>query len=322
MSALVHAIIFLASIGIVWFFAGVLVESVSRIARRNCQTGFFTAFFVLGFLTSISELSVAFTSGLAGVPGVSVGNLIGASFVLLLLVVPALAVFGRGIRLNAAITRQVLMLLLGTIALPALLVLDGNLTRTEGLLALLSYGTVAFALYRARVPVRACTPTPHEMARIRSVAAELGRVALGAAAIFAAAYFLVEQTVYFASLLSVPNSLIGLLLLSLGTNIPELVIAARAILRKRADIAFGDYLGSAAMNTLIFGLLAVGAGPFRVEASEFIMTGALLLGGLVLLYVFAMSGRVVSRREGAVLLMLYAIFIAVQCYNVARFAGS
>lgn len=316
MAAIVHVIIFLASLAIVWFFAGVLVESVSRIARRNCHTGFFTAFFILGFLTSISEFSVALNSSLAGVPGVSAGNLIGASFVLLLLVVPLLAVLGRGIRLNKAVSPKILILLLLTIALPALLVLDGNVTRVEGILAMLAYATVAFALYRSREPIRACEPEGDEIARVRSLFVELGRILVGAVAIFAAAYFLVEQTVYFASFLNVPSSLIGLLLLSLGTNIPELVIAARAILSRKSDVAFGDYLGSAAMNTFAFGLLAATAGSFVVEASEFIIAAVLLASGLALLYRFARSGRVVTRREGMILLAFYLAFLAVQFYNL------
>ena len=143
MDTLVHLLIFIVSIGIVWFFADVLIQAVSRISRRYCKSGFFTAFFILGFLTSISELSVAVNAHAALVPGVSVGNLIGASFVLLLFIVPMLALLGKGIRLNAAASKGTLALMLGAIGLPALLVIDGTVTRTEGLLAILIYATKA-----------------------------------------------------------------------------------------------------------------------------------------------------------------------------------
>lgn len=322
MDAFVHVVIFFASIGIIWFFAGSLVEAVSRISRRYCKSGFLTAFFILGFLTSISEFSVATNSALAGVPGVSVGNLIGASLVILLFIVPLLAIAGKGIRLNEAISKKLLALILLAVVLPVLLVLDGDVTPTEGLLALLAYGTVAYALYRKREPIRSCDPDEVGVIEgVRLTVSDGTRIVLGGIVIFIAAHFLVEQAVYFASALSIPNSLVGLVMLSLGTNVPEIVIALRSILRGRSDIAFGDYLGSAAMNTLIFGGLALASGTFMVEASEFIMTAALFVAGLVFLFVFASSRLTVSRKEACILLLFYVVFLALQIWNIARFAG-
>jgi cation:H+ antiporter len=323
MSALVHIIIFLISTGIVWYFAGVLVDAVGRIAKRSCRSGFFTAFFVLGFLTSISEFSVAINAGIAGVPGVSVGNLIGASFVVLLFIVPLLAIAGQGIRFNKAIPREVFLITLTAIVLPTLLVMDGNVTRTEGFFALLSYGTVAFVLFKNRTPIRTCEPVAGTfLERTRSLLLEMARVVVGAVAIFAAAHFLVEQALYFANALSVPSSLIGLILLSIGTNIPEIVIAVRSLFKQRSDIAFGDYLGSAAMNTLIFGGLAIFVGGFSIEPTQFMATALLFVSGLTLLYLFARSKLAITRGEGAFLMLFYIAFLVFQVYTLARFAGS
>lgn len=321
MDTVVHILIFLVSIGIVWFFADVLIEAVSRISRRYCKSGFFTAFFILGFLTSISEISVAVNSHLSEVPGVSAGNLIGASFVVLLFIVPLLAVLGQGIHLNGAVSKRTLALMLGAVVLPSLLVIDGNVTRTEGLLAVLAYATMAYALYRKRAPIMACDPLeePMGVSRGRAMALDVLKVIIGGVAIFAAAHFLVEQAVYFAGALSVPNSLIGLLMLSLGTNIPEIVIAFRSVFKGRSDIALGDYLGSAAMNTLVFGGLAMASGTFIVEASEFVVTTILLATGLGTLWFFARSRATISRNEGAILLLFYAAFFAIQVWNIVRF---
>ena len=323
MELFVHILIFLVAIGIIWVFAGSVVNAVSRIARRYCKSGFLTAFFVLGFITSISEFSVAANSVLEKLPQVSAGNLVGASVVILLFIVPLLAIAGKGIQLNGAISKGLLGLLLVVIALPTLLVLDGNVTRAEGLLLLLAYGAVAFTLYLKRITISACDPDENSIGeRISLTMNDVLRVVVGAVAIFFAAQFLVEESVYFATALSVPSSLIGLVLLSVGTNIPEIAIAVRSLSRGRADIAFGDYLGSAAMNTLIFGLLALLSGTFLVEASEFIMTAALFIVGLYFLYRFAVSKFTLSRTEAFVLLVFYGAFLAVQIWNVVRFAGN
>jgi cation:H+ antiporter len=256
------------------------------------------------------------------VPDIAVGNLIGASIVLLLLIVPLLALAGNNIRLNGAIDRKTLGLILAAVALPALLSIDGDVTKTEGLLAFLAYGTAAYALYRNRVSIIACEiHEERQFVAVMAVVKDLGRIVLGAIAIFAAAHFLVEQAVYFAELLSAPASLMGLILLSLGTNVPELVIAVRAIFARRADIAFGDYLGSAAMNTLIFAELAFDKGPFSLEASEFMVAAGLLAAGLLTLFIFLYIQGTLGRKQGLILILFYAAFVAMQGYAVLRFAG-
>lgn len=323
MATLVHIIIFLCSAAVVWVFAGVLIEAVNRIAKRFNKTGFLMAFFILGFLTSISEISVAANAVLAGVPGVSVGNLIGASFVILLFIVPLLALVGTGIKLKHTISKRNLLLMLAVVALPALLVIDGNVTKTEGILTILAYLAVAYLLYRqrGRTPdVGGDELAAEVLSKTHATLLDIGRIALGGAAIFLAARFLVEQAVYFAQLLTIPPSLVGLILLSIGTNVPEIVISIRSVLRNQTDIAFGDYLGSAVMNTLIFGGLALVSGTFFLESSEFIVSTVLLVLGLTCFFFFARSGYSLSRREGAILVLFYGLFLAFQIYNVVRFA--
>nr|MBP7741396.1 hypothetical protein [Candidatus Paceibacterota bacterium] len=95
--------------------------------------------------------------------------------------------------------------------------------------------------------------------------------------------------------------------------------AIRAILAKRKDIAFGDYLGSAAANVPIFGALAIFTGGFAVESSEFSVTAVLALVGFALFYFFARSHSKLTRREGMILLLFYGAFVLIQFVNIIRF---
>jgi cation:H+ antiporter len=323
MAALVSISIFLAASAVIWFFSGILIEAVVRVAERFQRSGFSVAFFVLGFLTSVSELSVAVNATINGVPHISVGNLAGASFVILLFIIPFLAVIGRGIDLKHTISRRNIAFALALAVLPVLLTIDGDITRAEGILALLAYFTLAYAIQRqGRRDKEQMEKIPKELlGRKRATFADILKIAAGGAAIFIAAHFMVEETIYFAAALGVPGSLMGLLLLSVGTNVPEIVVAARAILKKRKDIAFGDYLGSAVANTAIFGLLALVNGRYELAPEGFMATMVLMLAGLVTLYLFARSKNNISRREGLVLLFFYAFFLVVQIANVAIFSG-
>lgn len=313
MAPIAHISVFLVSSLVIWFFAGLLIESVKRVARRFHKTGFSVAFFVLGFLTSISEISVAINASIGGVPQISVGNLIGASFVILLLIVPLLAIAGKGIELNHTISKKNLALAFAIIILPSLFVIDGDVTRSEGILAILGYLVLFWAIERQYNSAEKLKSIHEEILNTKRVGIiVVAKILLGGGAIFIAAHFLVEQTVYFANLLSVPGSVIGLVVLSIGTNIPELVIATRAILQHRKDIAFGDYLGSAAANTLIFGLLAISSTTFLIQPNEFMSTILLMVAGLMCLYFFALSRHRISRKEGFLLLAFYGVFLVIQ----------
>lgn len=319
MAIIVHASIFLASAAIIWFFAGLLIGAVDRIAKRFHRNDFTVAFFVLGFLTSISEMSVAVNSGLDGVPQVSVGNLIGASFVLLLFIVPILSIVGNGVELRNTLSRRNLLCALALVILPALLIVDGDATRQEGLILLVAYATLLYLIRSDRSPLKDVAEVEEKLLDRKKTVWDAMKIVVGAALIFLAGHFLVGETVFFANLLSVPSSLIGLILLSVGTNIPEIAIGFRAVLKKHKDVALGDYLGSAVANVPIFGLLAVAKGTFRIEASEFITTTIIMVGGLVAFYIFAGSKKTISRKEGLVLLAFYCAFLVLQFMNLARF---
>lgn len=317
---LVHIFIFLFSGMIIWFFAGTLIESVDRVARRFQKAGFTVAFFILGLLTSISELSVATNALVDGVPQVSIGNLVGASFIILLLIIPLLAIAGNGIELKHTISRSNLILALAATALPSLLIIDGAVTKEKGAIALLVYITLVVMVYKEKNSVEKIEDIPEDLLqKRRATLLDAGKILVGAIAIFVAGHFLVKQSVYFSNLWHVPKAFIGLLFLSIGTNVPEIVIAIRAILKKHKDIAFGDYLGSAASNTLIFGLVALIGGDFSLNAGGFLPVAVLTIIGFICFYVFALSKHSLSKKEGVILLLFTVLFFILQGVHFARF---
>lgn len=313
-------VVFLFAISVIWFFAGLLLDSVGRLASRLCKSGFGVAFFVLGFLTSIGEISVAVNAGISGVPSVSAGNLAGASFVILLLIVPFLAVAGNGMSIKGLVSKQSLAFTLLVITFPILLLADGRVTMIEGLFAILAYVALAYSIWNRPEGKESnvCVPKTHE--KRWEMRLDIARLVVGGLAVFVASHFLVLESVAIAKYFSVPASLIGLLLLSIGTNMPEIVIAVRAIMRKQKDIAFGDYLGSAAANVPIFGALALFTGGFVVESSEFVATSILAIVGFLLFYFFTRSHSKLTRKEGSILLLFYGAFVLVQIVNFVRFA--
>lgn len=325
MPILPHILLFGLSAAVIWSLSGILVSATDRVAKRYHRPGFGVAFFVLGILTSISEISVAVNSTILGVPQISVGNLIGGSLVIFLLIIPLLAALGGGIAMRNVLSMRSLALVLAIVIVPCLFVLDGKVNTTEGVLMIVLYITLLYSLEKKKSTERTMNDAMRDVRgelldRRKATAADIGKILFAGVLVFWAGKVLVDESLFFSVTLSVPPSLVGLILLSIGTNMPELVIAVRCVIGKRKDIAFGDYLGSAAANTLIMGFLPIFNGPFRVERGEFLSTFVLTVVGLSLFFVFSRSKRTISRGEGSVLLAMYGTFVLLQLLNVTRFA--
>ncbi len=322
-----HFLLFGLSAAVIWGLSGMLVAATDRVAKRYHRPGFGVAFFVLGILTSISEISVAVNASIQGVPQISAGNLIGGSMVIFLLIIPLLATLGNGIPLGKIMSTRMMVLVLAFILLPSLLILDHSVSRSEGVILIVMYLALMYGMEKKKPAEQtvgdAVQNVKEELLRKhKATVLDIAKISVAALLVFAAGKVLVDEALFFSRSLSVPPSLVGLILLSIGTNAPELTIAARCIMKKKTDIAFGDYLGSAAANALIMGFLPLFNGPFRVERSEFIATFALLCVGLVLFFVFSRSHSNLSRKEGGILLGIYGMFMAIQIFSAARFALS
>lgn len=312
MGLLIHGAYFIAAGLVLWLASRVLVDSIDHYAKRNHRARFVVAFFVLGLVTSISEFSVAVNALSQHVPEVSAGNLLGASFVIFFLIVPLLAIGNRGITLSRHLTVHCAFVAFVAILIPTMLAIDGAVSVLDGALALLAYVSVIVCVYRAN----GHHANKASGAHIAEQLADLIKVLVAAFFIFIAGRFLVQETVYFAEALSMPASLIGLLVLSIGTNVPELTIAIRSILSHRAEIAFGDYLGSSLTNTLIFGFLPLIGGSYSVSGAG-VPFAILFAVGTVFLFIATETKRTISRTEGIALVAFYAAFLILQTGHIA-----
>jgi len=308
---------------VIWFFGGRLVDSTDRMAHRLHKSGFRVAFFVLGFITSISEFSVMVSASLDHAPQISAGNLVGASIVIFLLIIPFLAIRSHGIKLAHTLTKWQLLVALIAVFLPAALMADGIATPNEGIVCLLIYALLVFLMhprFHASAPVQPPVALGEPVGpfdRFLVATKDVFGILVGGVIIFFASRVLIDETRFLSQLLSIPGSFIGLLILSIGTNIPELVVAIRAVQKKHTDIALGNYLGSAITNTVLFGLLVLINGRFTVDAVEFSITSIVTGIGLIAFYWFARSKNLLSRMEGWVLAAMYIVFVLFQIYAVA-----
>lgn len=259
----------------------------------------------------MGELSVGLSAIGEDNPEIFVGNLLGASLVLCVLVAPLLAITKSKVVIPQDFRGWKLLVGLALIGLPVFLVLDGSLSQLDGASAagaFLVFMAVVSSLKSKTVEAKKELLPVFNWLFIRELLTMAGGIGL---TLFASR-FVVDQTLYFSLLLGFSPFLISLLVISLGTNLPELSLVVRAFLGKSSQVAFGDFIGSAVFNTFLMGILTLLYGkPIFLTNSYGVSLGFLVLG-LVMFLIFARSKDTLSRLEGWMLFSLYILFLVVE----------
>ncbi len=287
--------------------ADLIVEAVIRLSRMFRVSEFAIGFLVLGIATSTPEIFVGVNSILDGKTEISLGNLLGASIVLLTLVIGLNAVINKEVRFSESFHKGDIYLISLIILAQSLFIFDGKLSRLDGLAMLILYFIFIIVINKRQPFIEHLRDTlfanHHHIAKI------LFRLFIGATGIFITAKVIVETVKYIAIELNLPLVLLGLLVVSIGTNLPEITILIRSINKHHNQIGIGDFLGSAVANTPILGLIAV-VSPITIDNPIKVYFGVgILAASLIMFNVFFSTGRKISRREGIILLALYSFFL-------------
>lgn len=306
----IKSVVYIICFFILWHSSGKIVDIVEKIAKKIGFSSFALSFFLLGILTSIPEFSVGVNSLLKQTPDIFVGNLIGASFYLFTLVIPILAVFGGGVKMVHELNYKDMIFALLVVLAPIFLIADNVLTRTEGVFLILIYGILFYFIEKKKsLHLSFRDLSVKKVSHFLEIIIEL-LVHLGI--IFIASNFIVNQTIEYSKILKFPVFVVSVVILAFGTNLPELSLAIRSIFMGKKEVALGDYLGSAAANTLIFGILALLNGA-RIHVENYSLKTLLInLFGLGVFYIFSQSKKEISKKEGKILLLIAFLFILIE----------
>jgi len=306
-----HLIIYLLSFFGVWLGSGLAIKSVEKNSHQLKTSSFLLSFLVLGLFTSIGELSIGLSSIIKNDPEVYVGNLIGASIVIFMLIIPLLALTSKSIKITPEFQEFNLLASLLVIALPVLSIMDGKITKIDNILALILFIFLLINIQNKNKLIKNLKTINQSKSKI---AQELLKIIFGIVVIFTSSHFIVEQTLYFSHILQLSPFLISLLVTSLGTNIPELSLVVRSAIMKNNEVAFGNYIGSASFNTFLLGFLGLIYHKEIILNHSYTISLIFLILNLTLFYFFAKSKNTVTKKESLILLSTYFLFILAQIY--------
>lgn len=266
---------------------------------------------LVGFGTSTPELLTSASAAIAGSPGIAVGNVVGSNTANILLILGLSALVWPVATPARGFARDITVVI-GSAVLLAALLLAGWLTWIAGLAML---GLLAAYLMLAYRQERGAPDAAGDLPDV-ATAGTASRVRIGLYAlaglglVLAGAWALVEGAIGLARVAGLSEAVIGLTIVAVGTSLPELVVSMVAAFRRQSDVAIGNILGSNIFNVLcIMGTTTFVAPGGRIAQGVATADLVVMLAASLALLVTALSGRRVSRAEGAILLAGYVIYV-------------
>ncbi len=299
-------------LALLYFGAEWLVRGASVMGMRLGMTPLLIGLTVVAFGTSMPELLVSLKAGMQGKGDIAIGNVVGSNIANLALILGVAALI-RPLKVQAQVIRREVPLGIGAAVLLCLLLVNDVLGRFEGsvlFVALVIYLIISFRDAKAEVNPEVQAEYAEAMApATRATWQYILLVIVGLLVLVGGAHLLVEAAVQLARIAGLSEAIIALTLIAVGTSLPELATSAVASFRKEGDIAVGNALGSNLFNILaVLGLAAVLV-PLTRGGVTWVDLGV-MVGIAAIAYPMLRKGYLLSRLDGALLLLLYAGYMA------------
>ena len=290
-----------------------LVRGATALASRLGVSPLLIGLTVVGFGTSTPELVTSLQAAFDGAPGIAVGNVVGSNTANILLILGVTALLCPIAVSRGEFRRDGAALAIATAAAAAVC-LSGMLARGPGALLLAGLaGYIVFAFVQGRragaEPAAAGIVTQPAEPQALSVPLALLFAGGGIALTILGARFLVSAATELATAWGVSEAVIGLTVVAVGTSLPELVTGVVAALKREADIAFGNVVGSNIYN--VGGILGATAlvRPIPVPDAIAGFDVWIMVAATAALFAVAVTGWRVTRVEGAALLTAYGAYM-------------
>ena len=324
---MINILILIAGLALILLGANYLIDGASAIAKRWGISEFVIGMTIVGIGTSTPEMVVSFLSAAQGNADIAVGNVMGSNLFNILMILGITALImplpltGNNIKKDIPFALLAALTLLFT-GLDT--ILDGApaniISRTDGLMLLSMFGVfMAYTIYSSQSQSASAaqtngntteTATAEEEIKLRPIWLALIMVVGGLAGLVYGGELFVSSASTLAKMLGVSDAVIAVTIMAGGTSLPELASCVVAAMKKNADLALGNVIGSNVANIfLILGGSAV-IHPLGMNNIGNLDFGTLLLA-TVLLFVtaFTFKKRTLDRAEAVIFVLLYISYI-------------
>lgn len=304
-------IFLLSGIAGLWLGTELTIGGAVAIAKRHHLSEFFVGLVILSIGSDLPELAVAVDAGLKTlmgqnasevVVGASIGSVVaqigfvmGVAGLISILTLPREFIYRHG------------SVLLGMTALLFVLGWDGHISRLEGIVLVAAYTVYILALMNGGTqPDEAPPPMAHGGRRSWLA------LVFGLIIVIISSEVTVSSVVHIAEQFNISQALISVLIIGLGTSLPELSISISAILKKRQHLSVGNIIGSNILDTALPIGIAATIAPLTFDEGllRFDLPYIFLITAIILALFLRKTG--VSRPQGMIILALYFGYVAIK----------
>ncbi len=301
-------VIFVIAMAVLIWGADVIINQSERIALKFNIPEFIIGATLIALGTSLPEMAASIAASYNGKPDIAVSNVIGSNILNITLVLATVFLISKKINPARDFFAKDSTWALVPVFVFILMILDGIISRFDALLLLLLIGAYLLFLLQDAKNI----PDLEDIEDINesdfSWAKVLPLVLLGFVLVVVGAHFTVESASGIAREFGISEWVIGIIMISLGTSLPELVVSVSAALKGKVDMAIGNIIGSNMANTTVVLGAAAMVNPMPVNASAYMFDIATMTVATLLL-VFITANKLYSKSAGISLIIILGLFL-------------
>ncbi|MGO4915337.1 calcium/sodium antiporter [Pseudogemmobacter sp. W21_MBD1_M6] len=301
---------------IILLFAGdALVKGAVNLSLRMGIPALIVSLTIVAFGTSAPELLISVKAIMDNAPGLALGNVVGSNTanILLVLGIPAII---SGLHTSSCDTRKTYVFMLVATLLFIAVCYFGPITWVHGLILFAALCVMlGDQLFEALAHRKDAKAAALDVIEVEGADPSMPFwkimmfLALGLAGLPLGADLLVDSAVNIATRMNISEEVIGLTLIAIGTSLPELATTIMAALRRQADVALGNVIGSNMFNLLAIIGIASFVGDIPV-ADQFLRVDLwVMLAASLVLFPFVFLRWNITKLWGAILTGLYAAYL-------------
>lgn len=299
------AVIGVISIMVIMKSAGYMISAISHYSHVTGLSDYLLGFVIVAVCNAFPEISTAIFSSMAGKGALVLGDVIGANIINTTLIFGLMAVFAGKMEVGGKKLFSIIYLPLALLIFGA----DGVISRLEGIFLIIFFCTYLIIIL---IKETAKSKIKTEI-KLREVWKDILVFGFSLAALLMATRWLVFSAISISTQLRIDEFLMGVIVIALGTSVPELTIGLKSVFRGVKGISFGNIFGSFATNiSLVIGIAAL-INPIELDIFTFYLSFAFMTLAISASLFFMRKGEI-GWKQGSALLLIYLLFLGTHVF--------
>ncbi len=297
-----NSLIFIIALFLIVKGATLATKYATQLARSFNLPKYTVGFIIVAIVSVLPETFIVINSAIEGTPSFGLGMLLGSNIADLTLIFAIIIFFARrNLKIESKILKNHVIYPL-MLLLPLTLGLNGYFSRLEGLILIVAGGIFYYVTLKNKTHCGILIK--NKLDKSKSFLMLLFSMAV----LLIGARFVVTSATALANSLKISPILISMLIVGLGTTVPELLFSLKSVRKKNDSLAIGDILGTVLVDaTIVIGILAL-INPFSFPTKIIYITGMFMVIASFILFHFMKTGKAITQKEACLLFIFWLAF--------------